>query len=229
MNRDEGRDCWSTRGVQGDRSCPELARHIHCHNCPVFARGAAMLLEQPPPDGYREEWAAALSAAKETGPRRDGVISIFRIDSEWLALPASCIVEVAPIGPVRRVPHQSGEVLHGLAIVRGEVRLCFSMGALVGLPGRGPGDEKPATGDLRPGSRVCPRFCVIRTRGGPWVFTADEVWGVTPYATSEIRPVPVTVAKATPQFTSGVLARDGREIGILDEELVTCALERSLE
>ncbi len=30
-------DCWNRIGVSGDRSCPELATVVHCHNCPVFS------------------------------------------------------------------------------------------------------------------------------------------------------------------------------------------------
>jgi len=35
--------CWRRIGVSGDRSCPELAQHVHCRNCPVYA-GAAQRL-----------------------------------------------------------------------------------------------------------------------------------------------------------------------------------------
>ncbi len=34
-------DCWNRIGVRGDGSCPELKRHIHCRNCPVYSAAAA--------------------------------------------------------------------------------------------------------------------------------------------------------------------------------------------
>ena len=34
-------DCWNKIGVRGDGSCPELARHVHCRNCPVYSASAA--------------------------------------------------------------------------------------------------------------------------------------------------------------------------------------------
>ena len=40
-------DCWNRIGVRGDRSCPELARVIHCHNCPVFSRRRPALPRRP--------------------------------------------------------------------------------------------------------------------------------------------------------------------------------------
>ena len=30
-------DCWNRIGFCGDRSCPELAHVVHCHNCQVFS------------------------------------------------------------------------------------------------------------------------------------------------------------------------------------------------
>jgi len=32
--------CWTTIGVRGDASCPELKQHVHCRNCPVYSAGA---------------------------------------------------------------------------------------------------------------------------------------------------------------------------------------------
>ena len=32
-------DCWEQEiGVNGNASCSELARHIHCRNCPVYSK-----------------------------------------------------------------------------------------------------------------------------------------------------------------------------------------------
>ena len=36
----EVQDCWNKIGIAGDRSCPELTKHIVCQNCPVFASAA---------------------------------------------------------------------------------------------------------------------------------------------------------------------------------------------
>src|SRR5437588_4360 len=33
-------DCWNRIGIGGDRTCPELAVHIHCRSCPVFSAAA---------------------------------------------------------------------------------------------------------------------------------------------------------------------------------------------
>ena len=51
-------DCWNRIGVRGDASCPELARHVHCHNCPVHAAAALALLDREPPEGSGAAWTA---------------------------------------------------------------------------------------------------------------------------------------------------------------------------
>jgi Magnesium chelatase, subunit ChlI len=45
----EHRDCWNQIGVFGDGTCPELAKVIHCRNCPVYAAGGRSLLLIGPP------------------------------------------------------------------------------------------------------------------------------------------------------------------------------------
>ena len=45
-------DCWNKIGVRGDGSCPELERHAHCRNCPVYSAAAAQLLDAELPAGH---------------------------------------------------------------------------------------------------------------------------------------------------------------------------------
>ena len=41
--------CWTTIGVRGDGSCPELKQYVHCRNCPVYSAGAMQVLESEAP------------------------------------------------------------------------------------------------------------------------------------------------------------------------------------
>ena len=126
-------DCWNRIGVRGDKSCPELHRHIHCRNCPTFEQGAHALLNRTPPAGYIEEWTQFLARAKETEAGVTDTAFVFRIGPEWLALSARFCVEIVAMRPIRRVPHRSDRMLMGLASVRGELLLCFSLANLLGL------------------------------------------------------------------------------------------------
>src|SRR2546423_6970639 len=82
------RACWLEIGLYGDGSCPELQKHIHCRNCPVYSSAGVRLLDRPLPEGYRGEWTAhfAREKQKQIPPARTSAV-IFRVHSEWLALP----------------------------------------------------------------------------------------------------------------------------------------------
>ena len=43
----EIRACWNEIGVQGNGSCPELRKVIHCRNCPVYSKAGVQLLDRP--------------------------------------------------------------------------------------------------------------------------------------------------------------------------------------
>src|SRR3954452_3652508 len=148
-------DCWNKIGVRGDRSCPELAEFVHCHNCPVFAAAGRRFLDAPSPPGYLEEWTERLAAPiEEIAADREGAL-VFRLADEWLALPVPVLVEVTTLRPVHRVPHRAG-LLAGVVSIRGELYLCAHLGKLLGAdrkstapdtaePSRN-GDRRPSTG-----------------------------------------------------------------------------------
>jgi len=217
MNATPVQDCWNRIGVQGDRSCPELRQYIHCRNCPTFEQGAHALLNRAPPEGYIEEWTQFLARAKETEAGFTDTAIVFRIGSEWLALPARLCVEIVSMRPIRRVPHRSDRMLMGLASVRGELLLCFSLARLLGLE---PVAEAVAKGR--------PRLLVARKDRFAMAFPVDEVMGLHRFDRDAIRAIPATVAHAVPQFSRGMLTADGRKIGLLDDELVFHALTKVL-
>ena len=209
-------DCWNRIGVQGDKSCPELPRHIHCRNCPVFEQGAHGLLDRDPPAGYVEEWTRLLARDQEMEAGVTDAVLVFRIGAEWMALPARRCVEIVAMRPVRRIPHRSNQVLLGLTSVRGELLLCFSLAALLGL--------EPAAAAA--GAR--PRLIVARMDRLSVAVPADEVMGLLRFHKDAVQAIPATVAHAVPQFSRGMLAEGRYKIGLLDEDLVFHALNKAL-
>src|ERR1700740_948398 len=106
-------DCWRRIGVWGDRSCPELAQVVHCHNCPVFAAAGRRFLDTPAPGAYVEEWTDRLTAPVEEGATDLQSVLIFRLGEEWLALRVPVLLEVTNPRPIHRIPHRVG-LLAGL-------------------------------------------------------------------------------------------------------------------
>jgi len=95
-------DCWNQIGVHGDRSCPELPQHIHCRNCPVYGRGGRRAARWRCPVTYLAEWTSHFSRPKAAEDIAIRSVVIFRVASEWFALPTSVVMEVANVLPFTR-------------------------------------------------------------------------------------------------------------------------------
>jgi chemotaxis-related protein WspD len=218
----EHNDCWNRIGVFGDGTCPELAKVIHCRNCPVYAAGGRSLLEREPPADYLREWTQALAEAKDEDQAEDTLsVLIFRLGREWLALPTHVCQEVAEMRPIHTLPHRSGPVLLGLVNIRGQIRLCVSLRELLGL--------EPAEDSGRPTSNKNPR-CLVVIAGDSyhWVLLVDELHGIQRFHLSAVRDAPVTVAKAAPRLTKAVIDWQDKAVGYLDDALLFLALRKEV-
>jgi chemotaxis-related protein WspD len=211
-------DCWNRIGVRGDRTCPELVKVVHCHNCHVFASAGRRFLDAPSPEGYLEEWTRRLVVPIEA-PSADlqGVL-IFRLCEEWLALRVQALVEVTGQRRVHRVPHRRG-ILAGLVNIRGELHLCIHLDQVLKL--REEGGKSKAEPNVAPSSR---RLLVVRRESERWVFPIDEVDQVHRLPLRDLTPVPATVGRALARLTRGVFALSGRPIGLIDDERLFATL-----
>ena len=214
-------DCWNKIGVRGDGSCPELERHVHCRNCPVYSAAAARLLDAELPAGHLAEWTGHFSGVQKTEEAGAHSVVIFRIGAEWLALPTAVFSEVATLRAVHSLPHRRDGVVLGLANVRGTLLVCVSLGDVLGLEKTGPAKKEKGQAQHR-------RLLVISGDGKRLVFPVDEVHGIHRCQPSELREAPATVAKATATYTKTVLAWRGTTVGCLDDQLLFYTLNRSL-
>ena len=214
-------DCWTRIGVWGDRSCPELATAVHCHNCPVFSAAGRRFLDGQAPPGYLEEWTARLAQPEDQKAGDLQGALIFRLGSEWLALPVGTLLEVIPLRPVHRIPFRGG-LLAGVVNVRGELHLAVRMDQLLGIAR----DAEPDGEATRPASgKAAPRLLVAGQGALVWVFPVDEVDRVHRLPASDLGPVPPTLGRATARFTRGVFRYQDRAVGLLDEARLFEALQ----
>ncbi|HYK88348.1 MAG TPA: chemotaxis protein CheW [Acidobacteriota bacterium] len=162
------------------------------------------------------DWADFL--AQDRGVHSEGKASavLFRLGPEWLALSVQRFKEVTPIRVIHRLPHQKNGTLLGLVNIRGEIHLCASLKDVLGI------------GDVEePSHRAVSRMVLVGKERDQWVVPVDEIYGIHRYNQSELRKVPVTVAKAAVKFTCGMLSWEGKSVGLLDDELLFYALRRS--
>jgi chemotaxis-related protein WspD len=154
-------------------------------------------------------------------PHKPAKIStvLFRIQSEWLALPASAFQQVAEQRWIHSLPHRRHGLVLGLANVRGELLVCVSLGRLLGLP------AAARSGAARAGFR---RLLVAGWEENRFVFPVDEVHGLHRFQAHELKEPPATVAKSYPAFSQGVFLWGDGAAGFLDAERVFSALNQNL-
>ena len=214
-------DCWNKIGVRGDASCPELAKQIHCRNCPKYSAAASLLLDRDLPPDYREEWRIHFSR-EHVGEDRDEKLDsksivVFRIGDEWLALPTGVFVEFIEMRAIHTLPHRRHGILLGLTNVRGELLICVALDKVLGV-------NKEST--IPRQRSLSKRLVVIRDQHSRIVFPVDEVQGILRFHPDELMPVPATVAKAS--HTKAILPWGDQAIAYLDEALLFYSLQRSL-
>ena len=210
--QDDG-TCRRVVGVWGDRSCPELVEHIHCRNCPVYARAGRSLLDREAAASYMEEWRTRIAAEETQEATGQRSVVIFRVRNEWLALPTRLLREIVEPVAAHKVPHRRDPRFGGLVNVRGELIPGIELAALLG-----------ASEVVTPNPRAWARILIIDRAGAVWAFPVDEVDGVQRVAESELRTPPVTVGAGSPSFTACVFSSPRGDVGLLDEELLMLAI-----
>lgn len=207
---DTASPCFDRIGTWGDRSCPLLVQHVHCRNCETYASIGRSLLEQPAPAGYLGEWRERV-ARKDSATAREELrsLTVFRLGSEWLALPTAAVREVADPMPIRRLPHRDDPRLRGLVNLRGEVLPCVDLARLLG--------SAPPAGKQ---DRAWERMLVIEREGAAWAFLVDEVEGIRRVTGGQLRRPPATVEEGAAGFTEFVFSGSRGDVGLLEEALV---------
>jgi chemotaxis signal transduction protein len=212
--------CWNRIGVRGDQSCRELAQHTHCRNCPVYSTAAKALLNTPVPSDYSRFWTEHYAQERPQREYETHSVMVFRVAMEWFALPTRLCIEVASARPIHSLPHKrSGSVL-GVTSVRGELVVCISLNAILGLA-TGKADPAPKDGGQQ-------RLLVIGWQEGSVALPLAQVEGVSRFRAEDLQPPPTTVAHAQGKYTKAILTSAQHTVGLLDDELLREAIDRSL-
>jgi chemotaxis-related protein WspD len=208
--------CWKAIGTTGDGSCVRLVQYIHCRNCPVYAAAAAQLLDVEAPSHYTQEWTHLIAAETQVMNSETFAVVIFRVGTDWLALPAPIFKEVAGDRLIHSLPHRRNGTLLGLVNIRGELLVCASLRHILGV-------------EIGVASGSTHRMLVIQQSGDRTVCPVDEVHGIERFQMQTLKPVPATLRTAAMTYTRGVLSWRQRSVGVLDAELLFHTLNRSFQ
>jgi len=216
-------DCWNRIGVWSTKqaSCPELQRFVHCRNCDRYSEAGRQMLERPVPGAYRKEWTKRFTDVKRSDQNSTRSALLFRLGDEWLAIDSLFVNEITPVRTIHCLPHKSSAVIKGLVNIRGELKICISIGAILQLD--------KARESYITDHEILERMIFVEKDGQNYVFPVSEVHGIFHYADNDLQALPATVAKSRQTYTSGILCWDNRHVGVLDHELLFYALARSLQ
>lgn len=210
--------CYIRIGVHGDRSCPELERHVHCVRCPVFAETAHELFDRPAPPGYRAEWTELLSRPNETSTETTTGFITFRVGSEWFGLASGACVEVTDAKRAFPLAHRGGGAFEGFVNVRGQILLSVNVAALL-------------TAERTDASSSRARLVVVEDASGRYALRVDELDKVRRIPASGLHEPPATVSRAFSSLVRSVVlpeADGDRGFAVFDEAELFAALARSV-
>ncbi len=217
-------DCWNRIGVWGRETprCPKLEAAVHCRNCEVYSDSGRRILERALPDDYQQEWRTVLGREKPQQQRDTHTIVVFRLGDEWLGLPADLFNEITEMRAIHRLPHRSNNMLLGLVNIRGELKLCVSLGKLLNLDKGGKLDTDKKT-------RHYQRLAVIGKGNEQFVFPVSEVLGIERFSDNDLHTAPASVTLAKSTYTRGMLELGNKRVARLDHELLLYTLTKRLQ
>jgi chemotaxis-related protein WspD len=210
--------CWNRIGIQGDKSCPHLARHVHCRNCSVFSQAARARLDAPAEPEYLDQLTQRYAQAQAATAAGDRSLVVFRIGREWLGLNPRAVAEVIGPRPIHRIPHRAARILRGLINWRGDLTLCLDLGAILNL-------EEGAEPQGGANQRKC---LIMTTPEGAVATEIDEVAGVSRFSAKLGLAPPATSAKAQNSFVTILFNWRDRQVSGLNESRLFAFINRHL-
>jgi len=217
-------DCWNHIGVWGKESprCEKLKTVMHCRNCDTFSYSGQKILEQPLSEDYLKDWASIYSREKEKNLVGTNSSLVFRLGDEWYSIPNDAIVEVTEIRVIHSIPHAKSKALRGVVNIRGELKICVSIGHMLGI-------SKGMKQKNKSKYTSYERMIVMLCEEQQFVFPVSEVLGSFRYKDDDIKAPPATVSNAKATFTTGMLSLDNKTIACLDHTLIFNSLRRNVK
>lgn len=204
--------CWKQKGSFGGNSqCKLLDDVIHCRNCEVYQLAAHALLDRPPLENSVDRWTEQLALIPEQEKNELISIVIFQLGNEWFGLATERVGTGVEDCRWRRIPHRSGKEFLGLMAVRGELVLCFSLHAILGM-------------DIVT-QESCTQVLVCGEESRRLAFPVQKIGGERRVAlTAESKP-PVTIARAADAYTHALVETEGCSVAVLDADRLFRAME----
>lgn len=171
-------------------------------------------------DAYLQEWAEHFRAPLAGAATADASAVAFRIGAEWLALPTTLLLRVAPHARPHRVPHRAARGMRGIVNVGGQLYPCIALDDLLDIDTDG--------GSARTDRHTFARLLLVQWEGRAYALPVADLHGIVRYAGTCLQAPAATINRGVQRYLSGVLAEGEFRIGLLDPALLAPLLARAL-
>jgi chemotaxis-related protein WspD len=180
-----------------------------------------LLLDRPIVENYKQEWTDFLIHYHEQFKIQKTLsVLVFRLYQDWLALPLVFLKEVISPRSIHPIPHRRKGFLLGIVNIEGRIHLCIHLPHLLQLK---KGDVDSTLKNYRP-----ERMIMMQKERELWVFQVDEIEGIENWNLSLIEKMPMFISHSPTHYLKGVMNKEGKRVGLLDEELLFYSIKRNL-
>ncbi|PTQ87879.1 chemotaxis protein CheW [Agitococcus lubricus] len=204
-------DCWNRIGIRGDRSCAQLAHHVHCHHCQIYADAAKRILDFYPLQWDDNQQDVSVTSLSQTYSTES--VLFFRLGEQWLGLTLPLLIEVAPVQIIHSLPHRRSDLILGVSNVRGALVACLSLHRVLGVP----------EAHVSATANSTPRMLILgESADKKVIFPVDEIKGI------QTVPRHLLHSQTQHSFSKVVLQWQGQSISVIDNVWLVNAIKRSL-
>jgi chemotaxis-related protein WspD len=164
--------------------------------------GLEQLLTRPLTELDLDRATAALAAPLDERSRSRISLLVMRAGGEMLAILAGEAAKVVVASTIHRVPHRSNKIFRGLSNHDGELLLCMSIEAALGVPA--------------PAKRERSILVVAEQGRERWAFEVDAIVGVADVDEGSLRAPPMTISSAKSGCARALARIEEGEAVVLD-------------
>jgi chemotaxis-related protein WspD len=164
--------------------------------------GLEQLLTRPLTELDLDHATAALAAPLDERSRSRISLLVMRAGGEMLAILAGEAAKVVVASTIHRVPHRSNKIFRGLSNHDGELLLCMSIEAALGVPA--------------PAKRERSILVVAEQGRERWAFEVDAIVGVADVDEGSLRAPPMTISSAKSGCARALARIEEGEAVVLD-------------
>jgi chemotaxis-related protein WspD len=124
-------------------------------------------------------------------------------------------VEVNEPRPIHSLPNRRNRIVLGIVNIRGRLMPCVSLAEFLGIAQQ----SQPETAEHN-------RLIIAGNDEVRVAIPANEVHGVHRYRAREVQPAPSTLLRSN--YTTGIVAWNGKSVACLNSETVLMSLKKSL-